>query len=146
MIASGGTVEPASEASVRAGRTQVRLLEPYPHAVNDEGWPSVVREVTARASLSLDDVGCFVFTQVRKGTIVRVMETLGQPVDKAAMIMERWGYTGSACIPMALHDAVVSGRLAIGDHVVLVGSGVGYNQAGVALRVTPALAGAVATR
>jgi len=45
------------------------------------------------------------------------------------------GYTGSACIPMALDDARKQGRIKPGDLVVLVGSGVGYNQAGVALRM-----------
>ncbi|WP_053239130.1 3-oxoacyl-ACP synthase III family protein [Sandaracinus amylolyticus] len=142
MIASGGTAEPASEQSVREGRTQVRLHEPYPRAVNDEGWPAIVRDVTARASLAIADVDCFVFTQVRRGTIEHVMRELGAPIEKAPRIMDRWGYTGSACIPMALHDAVGTGHVAVGDHVVLVGSGVGYNQAGVALRVTSALAGA----
>ena len=53
--------------------------------------------------------------------------------------MEKWGYTGSACIPMALHDAIEAGKVRAGDLVVLVGSGVGHNQAGIALRVTPEL-------
>jgi 3-oxoacyl-[acyl-carrier-protein] synthase-3 len=43
--------------------------------------------------------------------------------------MEEWGYTGSACIPMALHDAMSKGKIHSGDRLVLVGSGVGYNQA-----------------
>jgi 3-oxoacyl-[acyl-carrier-protein] synthase-3 len=51
------------------------------------------------------------------------------------MIMDKWGYTGSACIPMALHDAIVTGKAKRGDLIVLVGSGVGYNQAGIALRL-----------
>jgi 3-oxoacyl-[acyl-carrier-protein] synthase-3 len=37
---------------------------------------------------------------------------------------------------MALHDAIVSGKMKTGDLVVLVGSGVGHNQAGIALRIT----------
>jgi 3-oxoacyl-[acyl-carrier-protein] synthase-3 len=49
--------------------------------------------------------------------------------------MEEWGYTGSACIPMALDDAREKGRIRPGSLLVLVGSGVGYNQAAVALRV-----------
>ena len=49
--------------------------------------------------------------------------------------MEEWGYTGSACIPMALDDAIEKGRIGR-DLLVLVGSGVGYNQAAVAFRVT----------
>lgn len=47
---------------------------------------------------------------------------------------EEWGYTGSACVPMALHDARQKAKIRPGDRVVLVGSGVGYNQAAVAFR------------
>jgi 3-oxoacyl-[acyl-carrier-protein] synthase-3 len=59
---------------------------------------------------------------------------------RAHTVMEKWGYTGSACIPMALHDAVLAGRARPGDLLLLVGSGVGYNQAGMALRLTASLA------
>jgi 3-oxoacyl-[acyl-carrier-protein] synthase-3 len=62
------------------------------------------------------------------------MADLGLSMDRTHTIMEKWGYTGSACVPMALHDALQEGKIAKGDLVVLVGSGVGYNQAGVALR------------
>jgi 3-oxoacyl-[acyl-carrier-protein] synthase-3 len=87
-------------------------------------------------------VDLFLFTQVRKRTIEKVMSTLEAPLDKAHTVMEKWGYTGSACIPMALHDAIDCGRVKGGDLVVLVGSGVGHNQAGIALRVTDSLIGA----
>jgi 3-oxoacyl-[acyl-carrier-protein] synthase-3 len=143
-IASGGTVEPASEDSVRAGRTQVRMVENYPRQINDEGWPAVVRDVTTRAGWKIQDVDLFVFTQVRKMTIEFVMNVLEAPVEKAHFIMQKWGYTGSACIPMALHDAIETGRVKVGDKVVLVGSGVGHNQAGAAITITDALKGALA--
>jgi 3-oxoacyl-[acyl-carrier-protein] synthase-3 len=52
--------------------------------------------------------------------------------------MEHQGYTGSACLGMAFHDAVEEGRVAAGDFVVFIGSGVGYNQAGAAFRMTGA--------
>jgi 3-oxoacyl-[acyl-carrier-protein] synthase-3 len=48
--------------------------------------------------------------------------------------MEKWGYTGSACVPVALDDALELGRIRSGDLVAFVGSGVGYNQAGAAFR------------
>jgi len=44
--------------------------------------------------------------------------------------MDRFGYTGSACLPMAFDDAVSQGKVHSGDLVLFVGSGVGYNQAG----------------
>jgi 3-oxoacyl-[acyl-carrier-protein] synthase-3 len=49
--------------------------------------------------------------------------------------MEKWGYTGSACVPIALDEALELGKIASGDLVALVGSGVGYNQAGAAFRM-----------
>jgi 3-oxoacyl-[acyl-carrier-protein] synthase-3 len=135
-IHSGGTAEPATEESVRAGRTQVRMLEKYPPEINDAGWPAVARSVAEHNGLRLSDVDLFVFTQVRNKTIHKVMETLGLPPSKAHTVMQKWGYTGSACIPMALHDAVDQKLAKPGDLVVLIGSGVGYNQAGVAVRLT----------
>jgi 3-oxoacyl-[acyl-carrier-protein] synthase-3 len=49
--------------------------------------------------------------------------------------MEKWGYAGSACVPIALDDALEEGKISSGDLLVLVGSGVGYNQAGAAFRM-----------
>jgi len=49
--------------------------------------------------------------------------------------MEEWGYMGSACIPACLDDAIEKGKVNSGDLLTLVGSGVGYNYAGVALRM-----------
>ena len=58
-----------------------------------------------------------------------VMAELGQPMEKAHTIMERWGYTGSACIPMCLDDAALRGRLRPGDRVLLCASGGGVAMA-----------------
>jgi 3-oxoacyl-[acyl-carrier-protein] synthase-3 len=139
LIASGGTAEPASEESVRAGRTKVRMLEKYPPEINEEGWPWLVKTVAQREGFEVGDIDLVVFTQVRKRTIEKVMKGLGLPMEKTHTVKEKWGYTGSACIPMALHDAIVAGRVGKGDLLVLVGSGVGHNQAAVAVRITDAL-------
>jgi 3-oxoacyl-[acyl-carrier-protein] synthase-3 len=124
---SGGTAEPASEASVREGRTRVKMLERYPPEINHE-------ELADQGGFGLGKIDFFVFTQVRKPSIELVMQDLGLPMEKTHTVMEEWGYTGSACIPMALDDARQKGRIRPGDLVVLVGSGVGYNQAAVAYR------------
>lgn len=128
-IYSGGTFEPASVESVQAGRTQVKLITPFPPTVNHEGWPARMREVAANGNFKLQDVDLAIFTQVRLNSIKLVMETLGMPVDKAHWIMDKWGYTGSACLPMAFDDARKHGKGKSGELVTFVGSGVGYNQA-----------------
>jgi 3-oxoacyl-[acyl-carrier-protein] synthase-3 len=134
-IYSGGTAEPASADSVAAGRTKVRMLDRYPPEINDLGWPALVRCLAGRGGFTLADVDQFLFTQVRKPTIEKVMADLGVPMERAHTVMEEWGYTGSACVGMALDDAVEKGKIKPGALVVMVGSGVGYNQAGVAFRM-----------
>ncbi|MCG6963826.1 MAG: ketoacyl-ACP synthase III [Acidobacteria bacterium] len=129
-----GTAEPATEEAVRAGRTRVRMLERYPPEINHEGWPRLVRRLAAGGGFAVSDIDFAIFTQVRKPSIELVMEDLGLPLDRTHTVMEKWGYTGSACVGMALDDAVAAGRLAPGDLLVLIGSGVGYNQAGAAFR------------
>jgi 3-oxoacyl-[acyl-carrier-protein] synthase-3 len=134
-IYAGGTAEPATEEAVRQGRTKVRLVERYPPEVNHEGWPRVVRKLAENGGFALGDIDLVIFTQVRKPSIELVMADLGLPLERAHTVMEEWGYTGSACLGMAFDDAVDKGRVAAGDLVVFVGSGVGYNQAGAAFRV-----------
>jgi 3-oxoacyl-[acyl-carrier-protein] synthase III len=134
-IFAGGTAEPASVEAVEAGRTRVRMIERYPPEVNHEGWPRLVRRLATDGGFAVDEIDLALFTQVRKPSIALVMEDLGLPLERAHTIMENCGYTGSACIAMALDDAVRRGKVKAGDLVVMVGSGVGYNQAGVALRM-----------
>ena len=135
VISSGGTAEPASVESVQAGRTKVRLLQRYPPDVNHVNWPKIVRALAQRGGFDIQDINLAIFTQVRLPSIKLVMEDLGLPLSKTHWIMEKWGYMGSACIPMCLDDAIEKGKVHSGDLLVLVGSGVGYNYAGVALRM-----------
>jgi 3-oxoacyl-[acyl-carrier-protein] synthase-3 len=134
-IQAGGTVEPVTEESVKSGHTRVKMFERYPPEINNEGWPAVVREVAKNGGFDVQEIDFLIFTQVRKPTIELVMNDLGLPMSKTHTVMEKWGYTGSACIPMALDDAFRENKIKAGDLVVMVGSGVGYNQAGAAFRV-----------
>jgi 3-oxoacyl-[acyl-carrier-protein] synthase-3 len=110
-------------------------VERYPPEVNHEGWPRLVRKLAENGSFAVADIDLAIFTQVRRPSIELVMADLGLPMERTHMVMEKWGYTGSACVPIALDDALAEGRIASGGLVVLVGSGVGYNQAGVAFRM-----------
>jgi 3-oxoacyl-[acyl-carrier-protein] synthase-3 len=135
LIPAGGTVEPATCEAVTGGRTRVQMLERYPPEINNEGWPRLVRQVAKNGGFAVNDIDFVIFTQVRRPTIELVMNDLRLPISKTHTVMEKWGYTGSACIPMALHDAFTEKKIKPGDLVVLVGSGVGYNQAAAAIRM-----------
>ncbi len=133
-IFSGGTAEPATEESVKAGRTTVKMVQRYPPEINHEGWPRLIRRLAREGGYEISAIDQIIFTQVRKPSIELVMADLGLPMEKTHCVMDKWGYTGSACIPMAFDDAIEKGRIKKGDLVVFAGSGVGYNQAAAAFR------------
>ncbi len=81
-----------------------------------------------------DDVDHYFFTQVNIESIHATLDALGLPYDRAHNVMDRYGYTGNACIPMALAEAAAHDRLAPGDLLLLVASGGGATIAGLALR------------
>lgn len=134
-IYAGGTHMPITEEVLREGRwTKVRFAQKYPPEVNIEGWPSIVRDVLEKSGLQLEDVGLFLFTQVNLSTIKEVMRLMELPMSRTHTIMQKWGYTGSACIPMVLDDAVREGKLERGQVVVMCASGGGLNMACAAFR------------
>jgi len=94
-----------------------------------------VRKLAREGGFNVSDIDFIIFTQVRKPSIDLVMADLGLPLDRTHTVMENWGYTGSACIPMALDDALRKGMIKPGALTVFVGSGVGYNQAATAIRM-----------
>jgi 3-oxoacyl-[acyl-carrier-protein] synthase III len=134
-IFAGGSAEPATVEAVQAGRAHVRFVEAFPSIVNREGWPKRVRDVAENGGFKVAEIDHIIFTQVRSKTIDQVMEDLGLPLARAHKIMDKWGYMGSACLPIAFHDARQQGKVRAGDLVVFVGSGVGYNQCAVAFRL-----------
>lgn len=134
-IYAGGTYLPITEEVLREGVwAKLRFAKKYPSEVNTEGWPAIVRDVLAKCDLTLDDVTLFLFTQVNLSTIKEVMAKLVLPMSRTHTIMQKWGYTGSACIPMVLDDAVREGKLKRNDVVVMCASGGGLNMACAAFR------------
>lgn len=134
-IFAGGTFMPITEEVLRQGKyTKVRFIQKYPPEINIEGWPLLINDVLSQARLRLADVSLFLFTQVNLSAIREVMQRLGLPIERTHTIMHKWGYTGSACIPMALDDAVKLGKLKPGDIVVMCASGGGLNMACAAVR------------
>jgi len=134
-IYAGGTRMPVTEEVLREGRwNKVRFAQRYPPEVNIEGWPRIIREVLQKAGLTLDDTRLLLFTQVNLSTIKEVMRILDVPMERTHTIMQKWGYTGSACIPMVLDDAAREGKLKRGDNLIMCDSGGGLNMACAAFR------------
>lgn len=133
-VFAGGTRTPITREVIDDGyQNHLRFVQKYPASVNEEGWPRIVRSVLGRLGKSERDVNHWLWTQVNRSSIVAVMDTLGEPMSKAHTVMGQWGYTGSACLPMALDDARTKGLLTDGDLMVFTGSGAGLAMGCVAM-------------
>jgi 3-oxoacyl-[acyl-carrier-protein] synthase-3 len=134
-IYAGGARTPVTEEVLREGVwNKLRFAKKYPAEVNTDGWPAIIHNVLTKARLTTANVNLFLFTQVNLSTIKQVMEKMEVPMRRTHTIMDKWGYTGSACIPMVLDDAVREGKLKDGDVLVMCASGGGLNMACAAFR------------
>lgn len=129
-VYTGGTARPANaETIAQHGMQRVQFVRKFPATFNLERWPALIDATLGKAKLVRDDVSLFLFTQLNLRTIEATMAAIQQPLAKTHWIMNKWGYTGSACIPMVLDDAVEQGRLKSGDHVIFCASGGGLAMA-----------------
>lgn len=124
-VYAGGTRKPVTRELLAAGTWGLELLQKLPGDRNVRLWPPLVRRLLEKAGRSLAEVDHFFFTQINRSVIATVMGELGLPMEKTTCVMDRYGYTGSACLPMALATAIREKRVARGNAVVLVASGAG---------------------
>jgi len=127
----GGTYQIPDEANL--DDKHLVIAKRFPPELNVTNWPTLIREVVANAGREVSEIDRVYFTQINVNTIKAVMEDLDLPLDKTHWIMDKWGYTGSACIPMALDDHIEQGGgPQPGDFVVFCASGGGYAMAAAA--------------
>lgn len=124
-VYAGGTKMPVTREVLDNNQQGLLSLQPLPGDRNVRLWPMVVNKLLAKYKLSVMDVDHFIFTQINHSVITEVMEILGVPMSKTTTIMDKYGYTGSGCVPMAFHHAVTEGRIRRGDRVLFMASGAG---------------------
>lgn len=130
-VYTGGTFRPAKpEVVFELGKPVVQFVRKFPATFNSDNWPPLIQKTVQKAGLNVKDIDFYFFTQLNLRTIETVMQKLSQPMSKTHWIMDKWGYTGSACIPSALDDALEIGKgPKPGDNVMFCASGGGLAMA-----------------
>jgi 3-oxoacyl-[acyl-carrier-protein] synthase-3 len=90
----------------------------------------------ASAGVSADQLALVVPHQANIRIIEAACSRLNVDADRVATVLARTGNTSSASIPLALVDALDSGRVKTGDYVLLVGFGAGMSWASAVIRWT----------
>lgn len=110
-IYSGAAYRPCTaENYAEYGKPVVQFVKKFPKTFNTEYWPKLMQGALQKAGLTFDDVDLYLMTQLNLRTIEYMMELLKQPIEKTHWVMDKWGYTGSPCVAMALDDAINQGR------------------------------------
>lgn len=134
-IYAGGTAEPISEISLKDNDHLLQIREKFPADLNPKTWASIAEYLSKQSGVDLNDVKMFFFTQININSIFETMELLKLPKELAQTSMHYYGYTGSACIPLAINDALKQGKISEGDIIFMIGSGGGLAFAGAAFRL-----------
>lgn len=130
-IYTGGAYRPCTPENLAIyGPPYVQFVRKFPKTFNTEHWPALIQDALHKAGLTLDDIDLYLFTQLNLRTIEAVMHTLNQPIEKTHWVMDKWGYTGSPCVVMALDDAIDQGRgPKPGQNILFCTSGGGISMA-----------------
>lgn len=129
-IYAGGAKTPVTEKVLEEKTQLLQFVHKFPKELNPITWSRMIQELCDKAGIKPADVGRFFITQININAIHETLDILGVSHDKAEYVMHNYGYTGSACIPMALHQAVENDRIKRGDYIVFMGSGGGLAFAG----------------
>jgi len=133
-IYAGGSKIPVTPEGVARGDQRLKFVKKFPPEVNPDTWTRMITETVEAAGHSVQDIALIAITQININSIRETMDRLGLPMERTHTVMDRYGYTGSACIPMVLAEADAAGRVKPGDLVVFMGSGGGLAFACAAFR------------
>ncbi|MBK7266734.1 MAG: ketoacyl-ACP synthase III [Ignavibacteriales bacterium] len=124
-IYAGGTKFPITREVVDNKDHLLKFVKKFPKELNPEIWTKMVVKACEKEGITPADVKRYFFTQININSIWQTLDNLGESREKGEVIMSTFGYTGSACIPMALDQAYKAGRIKRGDYMMFVGSGGG---------------------
>lgn len=89
--------------------------------------PPLMRSVFAESGWTQQATDAFVFHQANKFMIDYLVKRMKLPAEKVPVVLEKYGNTSCASIPLALTDALASRLREAPARLVLAGFGVGYS-------------------
>ncbi len=134
-IYAGAAKTPSNEAILSNHDHQLKFVKKFPKELNPKIWSQMAQNLCDFLEKKPTEVDHYFITQININSIWETMERLGVEKEKAHTIMHYYGYTGSACIPMAFNQAMEEGKVKEGDLVYFIGSGGGLAFASAAFQM-----------
>jgi 3-oxoacyl-[acyl-carrier-protein] synthase-3 len=136
IVPAGGSACPARPSTTSGNGHFIHMAgaDVYRYATRQmaESTLAALRD----AGLGVDDVDQFIYHQANLRIINSVGKQLGIPDQKVFVNIEKYGNTSAASVPMALVEAIASGRVKVGDRLLMAAFGAGYTAGAAVLEWT----------
>jgi len=126
MLPGGGSRNPTSPETIEKRLHYMKMSgrDVFKHAVTR--MIEACQTAITQAGLTINDVNLTIPHQANLRIIEAIGHRLGAPEEKYFINIEKYGNISAASIPVALDEAVRSGRVKKGDTIVLVAFGGGF--------------------
>jgi 3-oxoacyl-[acyl-carrier-protein] synthase-3 len=128
-IPGGGSRFPMTKenADSRLNCIKMNGKETYKHAVTS--MLDATHKVLAEANLDPEDLACVIPRQANLRIIEAIADRMNLPIERFVVNLDRYGNTSAAAVAIALDEANRTGRMKVGDYVLLVVFGGGLTWA-----------------
>ena len=134
-IPAGGTREPLTSTAVTEGRhlmTMRRGSSLFKEAVHAMAFAG--NEAMKLSDLKAASIDWWIPHQANSRIIADTGKLLGIPPERTINVVAKYGNSSAATIPIALSDAMASGRIRPGNLLLFTAAGAGMVSAGLVLR------------
>jgi 3-oxoacyl-[acyl-carrier-protein] synthase III len=133
-VPGGGSDMPPSEKMLTEKAQYLKMKGNETYKVAIKTLEEVARETLSAHGLTVNDIDLYVPHQANIRILKAVADRLQLPMEKIFMNIDRYGNTSAASIPLALDEAVKSGRVKDGSLVMIGAFGAGLTWASALIR------------
>jgi 3-oxoacyl-[acyl-carrier-protein] synthase-3 len=128
-IPGGGCRFPINAENVdqRLNAIKMNGKETYKQAVT--AMLTAAHSVLAQSGLKAEDLACIIPHQANLRIIEAIADRMKVPIDRFVVNLDKFGNTSAAAVAIALDEASRTGRMKVGDYVLLVVFGGGLTWA-----------------
>ena len=134
MVPAGGSREPATAEVLEQKRNKMQMNGSEVFKFAMKKLPEATEQALALAGLGVGDLKLIIPHQANRRIIESAARWMDLPLEKFMINVERYGNTSAATIPIALHEALETGRIESGDLIALTGFGGGLTWGSLIIR------------
>jgi 3-oxoacyl-[acyl-carrier-protein] synthase-3 len=133
-VPGGGSDMPPSEKMLTEKAQYLKMKGNETYKVAIKTLEEVAHETLSAHGLAVSDIDLYVPHQANVRILKAVADRLQLPMEKIFMNIDRYGNTSAASVPLALDEAVKSGRVKDGSLVMIGAFGAGLTWASALIR------------